>query len=162
MFFKAIAEAQYLYAICYVPDLSKGPELPAKYEDYRDVFSEDKANELLPYSQPEHAIELTDELLYRLIYSLSEKKLKVLCKYIQENLRQGWIKEFTSLVRVPILFILKKDGELQLYINYYRLNKVTIKNQYLLPLIGEIINRLSGTRIYIKLDLYNVYYYIWI
>ena len=82
MFFKAIAEAQYLYAICYVPDLSKGPELLAEYEDYRDIFSEDKANELPLYSWLEHAIELTNELPYRLIYSLSEKELKILCEYI--------------------------------------------------------------------------------
>ena len=85
-FFKAAAEAQCLYTIHYVPDSSKGLELLAKYEDYRDVFSEDKANKLPPYGWLEHAIELTDEPPHGPIYSLLEKELKVLCEYIQENL----------------------------------------------------------------------------
>jgi len=155
-----VAKAQCLYTIHYVPDLSKGPELLAKYKDYRNVFLEDKANKLPPYSQLEYTIELTNEPPHRPIYSLSEKELKVLCKYIQKNLRQGWIKESTSLAGAPILFTPKKDGELQLCVDYHRLNKVTIKNRYSLLLIREIIDRLSGTRIYTKLDLYNTYYHI--
>ena len=107
-----MAKAQCLYTIHYVPDLSKGPELPAKYKDYRNVFSEDKANELSPYGQLKHTIELTDEPLYGPIYSLSEKKLKILYKYIQENLGWDWIKESTSPAGVPILFMPKKDSEL--------------------------------------------------
>ena len=50
-FFEAAAEAQHLYAIYYIPGSSKGkPELPAKYEDFKDVFLEDKANELILHS----------------------------------------------------------------------------------------------------------------
>jgi len=44
-----MAEAQCLYTIYYVPDPSKGLELLAEYEDYKDVFLEDKANELPLY-----------------------------------------------------------------------------------------------------------------
>jgi hypothetical protein len=40
------------------------------------------------------------------------------------------------------MFILKKRGGLYLYINYYNLNKVIIKNRILLLLINKIINRL--------------------
>ena len=109
---------------------------------------------------PDHAIELTDKSPYRPIYSLLEKELKVLCEYIQENLGRGWIRESTSPAGAPILFTPKKDGELRLCVNYCGLNKVTIKNRYLLPLIGEIIDRLSGARIYTKLDLRNAYHRI--
>ena len=35
---------------------------------------------------------------------------------------------------------------------------ITIKNYYLLPLIGELINRLLGVKIFIKLDLKDIYY----
>lgn len=40
-----------------------------------------------------------------------------------------------------IFFILKKDNKLHLYINYYKFNKVIIKNKYILSLINEILNR---------------------
>ena len=62
--------------------------------------------------------------------------------------------------RAPILFILKVEGIIRLYVNYRRLNKITIKNQYLLPLVSELFNRLSYIKIFIKPDLYNIYYRI--
>jgi hypothetical protein len=61
---------------------------------------------------------------------------------------------------MPILFILKADGIMRLYINYRRLNKIIIKNQYPLPLVSELFNRLSYIKIFTKLDLYNIYYRI--
>ena len=63
-----------------------------------------------------------------------------------------------SLIRAPILFILKKNKGFRLYIDYYRLNTVIIKNRYLLPLITEIFNRLNSFKWFTKLNLKNVYY----
>ena len=37
--------------------------------------------------------------------------------------------------------------------DYRGLNTVTIKNRHLLPLITETLDRLSGTKIFLKLDL---------
>jgi hypothetical protein len=54
----------------------------------------------------------------------------------------------------------KKDRNLRLYVDYRSFNKVTIKNRYILFLIGEFVNRLSDTAIYIKLDIRDVYYRI--
>jgi len=51
---------------------------------------------------------------------------------------------------------------MRLYINYRRLNKIIIKNQYPLPLVSELFNRLSYAKIFIKLDLRNIYYRIYI
>jgi len=62
--------------------------------------------------------------------------------------------------RAPILFVLKVDGIIRLYVNYKRLNKIIIKNQYPLLLVSELFNRLSYAKIFIKLDLRNVYYRI--
>jgi len=49
---------------------------------------------------------------------------------------------------------------LRLYIDYRALNKVIIKNRYLLMLINKLINRLLDVKIYIKLDLRDIYYRI--
>jgi len=58
--------------------------------------------------------------------------------------------------------MLTADGIIRLYVNYRRLNKIMIKNRYLLPLVSELFNRLSYIKIFIKLDLYNTYYKIYI
>ena len=47
----------------------------------------------------------------------------------------------------------KKDGSLRLYVDYRRLNAISIKNRHLLPLISETLDRLEGTSMFLKLDL---------
>src|SRR5204863_7429684 len=43
----------------------------------------------------------------------------------------------------PILFVKKPDGSLRLCVDYRGLNRITIKNRYPLPLIGELFGRLG-------------------
>jgi hypothetical protein len=59
---------------------------------------------------------------------------------------------------MPIMFILKKEKKLCLYVDYYILNRLIYKDYTLLPLILEILNSLLRIKIYIKLDLKKVYY----
>ena len=54
----------------------------------------------------------------------------------------------------------KSNGGLRFCVDYRALNKLILKNRHALPLIDETINRLSGAKIYIKLDLKNVYHRI--
>ena len=71
---------------------------------------------------------------------MSEKELKVLREYLRDALVKGWIRESSSPAGVLILFAPKKDGELRLCVDYRGLNKITKKNRYPLPLIGEILD----------------------
>ena len=52
----------------------------------------------------------------------------------------------------------KKDGSLRLCIDYRKLNRVTIRNQYPLPRIDELFNQLQGSRVYSKIDLRSGYH----
>jgi hypothetical protein len=56
--------------------------------------------------------------------------------------------------------MLKKNGNLRLCVDYHSLNKIMMKNKYTLFLIGELINKLSDTAIYIKLNIRNTYHKI--
>jgi hypothetical protein len=68
-------------------------EIPLKYSEYADVFSEERANTLLN----EHALHYAIDLIighdppYSLIYSLLEKELAILRDYINSSLEKGWI-----------------------------------------------------------------------
>ena len=86
---------------------------------------------------------LGKEPLYRLIYPLSQTKLAALRDFLEENLAKGFIRELKSPIGAPILFVPKKDGSLWLCVDYRGLNTVTIKNCYLLPLVTEIIDRVT-------------------
>ena len=54
----------------------------------------------------------------------------------------------------PVFFVKKKDGRLQFFQDYRKLNAMTVKNTYPLPLVPDIINRISDSkaRYFTKLD----------
>jgi hypothetical protein len=55
-------------------------------------------------------------------------------------MEKGWIRPSKSLAGILILFILELDKTIRLYIDYRGLNKVIIKNHYLLLLVSEILD----------------------
>jgi hypothetical protein len=97
---------------------------------------------------------------YGPIYPLNLYELRVLREYIVIVLARDWIRPSKSPARALILFVLKKDDSLRLYVDYRTLNKITKKNRYSLLLISETLDRLVGTKIFIKLNLRDVYYRI--
>ncbi|KAA3487957.1 DNA/RNA polymerases superfamily protein [Gossypium australe] len=58
----------------------------------------------------------------------------------------------------PILFVKKKYGSMRLCIDYQQLNKVIVKNKYLLPRIDDLFDQLKGAMIFSKIDLSSGYY----
>ncbi|XP_073049548.1 uncharacterized protein [Primulina eburnea] len=58
----------------------------------------------------------------------------------------------------PILFVKKKDGSMRLCTDYRELNKITIKNKYLLPRIDDLFGQLKGSKLFTKLDLRSSYH----
>ena len=56
-----------------------------------------------------------------------------------------------------VIFVKKKDGTLRLCIDYRQLNKMTIKNRYLLPRIDYMFDQLRGATVFLKIDLRSGY-----
>ncbi len=96
----------------------------------------------------EHAIELMDgnQLPYEHIYAFSPVELETLKIYIKTHLKTGFIQPSKSPAGILILFDKKLDGSLCLSVDYRSLNNLTIKNQYLLPLIDEFLDRLGRAK----------------
>ena len=117
-------------------------EVPNEYADFADVFSLKLAAKLPEHRTSNHTIKLVDDQqpLYSLIYSLGPIKLEILKAYIKNNLINGFIRPFKSPTGAPISLDKKPDSSLRLYVNYQRLNNLTIKNQYPLPLVKELLN----------------------
>ena len=90
-----------------------------------------------------------------------EKELQVLRGYLDENLKKGFIRESQSPAGYPIPFARKKDSSLQLCVNYWKLNDITVKNRYPLPNANELQDRISKATIFTKLDLRGAHNLIW-
>ena len=65
--------------------------------------------------------------------TLSE--LKELNAQLKDLLDKGFIRHSVSPWSASILYVKNKDGSFKMYINYCKLNKVTIKKKYPLPRI---------------------------
>ncbi len=63
------------------------------------------------------------------------------------------------LAGVHVFFIFKLDGTLEFWVNYCKLNTITMKNQYLFLLIHEILDGLIVTWVFTKIDKKNTYHY---
>ncbi len=133
--------------------------VPKIYHEFKRIFSSQEANELPPHRSYDHSIPLLEGKSppFGPIYSLSEKELKVLYNYIQDNLANRFITPSLSSAGAPILFVKKADGSLRLCVDYRGLNNITVKNRYPLPLISELLHRLRSAKVFTKLDLRGAY-----
>ncbi|XP_012468833.1 uncharacterized protein LOC105786907 [Gossypium raimondii] len=80
-------------------------------------------------------------------YRMTQTELKELKEQLQELLDKVFIRPRVSPWGAPVLFVKKKDGSLRLCIDYRQLNKVTIKNKYLLPRIDELFDQLKAATV---------------
>ena len=67
-------------------------------------------------------------------------ELKELKTQLQDLVDKGFIRSSVSLWGAPILFVKKKDGTMRLCIDYWQLNKITIKNKYPLSKIDDLFD----------------------
>lgn len=107
-----------------------------------------------------HAINLEKDKQpsYRPIQSLRMVELETLNTYMKSNHANSFIRLFKSLSNILILFNKNFDRSLRFCVNYQGLNNITIKNRYILPLIGKSVNCLGCIKPFTQLDLTSAYY----
>jgi hypothetical protein len=123
---------------------------------YSRIFSEEALHEFPPSRPWDHVIELkpgTPAALPGKLIPLSQAELIELRSFVREHLARGTIRPSKSPYKARFFYIKKKDGKLQPVQDYRPVNKWTIHNAYPLPLIPELIDRLSGCSLYTKFDI---------
>ncbi|MBW0463815.1 hypothetical protein O181_003530 [Austropuccinia psidii MF-1] len=132
--------------------------VPPAYHQYLDVFSKAKAEKRSPHRACDHHIELEGLLPpVGVIYSLINQKSETLLAYSSENLEKGFIRPSSSSTAAPVLFVKKKDGCFCFCVYYCKLNAVTRKNRYLVPLMNQLLTVSNGSTIFSKIDLCGTY-----
>ena len=129
---------------------------------YSNIFPNELPNELPPQYDIDYHINLYPNMdppshtPYQLSYIELEELQKQLCELLDSRL----IYLSKSPFSVPILFIWKKDSMMYICIDYQVLNKVMVKNKYLLLRIDDLLDWLVGAVIFTKIDLCSGYYQI--
>ena len=87
------------------------------------------------------------------IYSLSKNEREEVQSFVDNQLKKGYIRPSKSSQTSPVFFVSKKNRSKRMVIDYCSLNKQTIKNNYLLSLIIDLIDNMGSKRIFTKMDL---------
>src|SRR3954454_11412930 len=91
---------------------------------------------------------------------MSLKQLELVKSYLKEHLHKGFIVPSSAPFASPILFAKKPGGGWRFCVDYRRLNAITKKDRYPIPLIEETLARLARAKIFTKLDIRQAFYRI--
>jgi len=103
----------------------------------------------------DHAIDLKEDFKpqKRRIYPLSKTERDKIQSFMMDQLRKRYIRLSKSPQTLLVFFVGKKDGSKCMVMDYCGLNTQTVKNNYLLPLITDLIDTMGSKKVFTKMDL---------
>ncbi len=137
-------------------------ELQFILHDCQDRFPESLPDGLPPERNVAHTIPTEPDHVppFRPLFRLSPAERAEVERQVTEGLKRGIIEPSHSPYGAPCLFVTKADGSLRMCVDYRALNKLTIKNQYPLPRIDDMLDQLQGASVFSSLDLQSGYHQI--
>jgi len=129
--------------------------VPKKFLKWRKVFGKVESERMPTRKVWDHAIDLKETFKPRKerIYPLPKNEREKVQNFVEDQLRKGYIRPSKSLQTLSVFFVDKKDKSKRMVIDYCNLNNQTVKNNYLLLLITDLIDNMGSKKIFTKMDL---------
>jgi hypothetical protein len=136
------------------------PQIQEVIDSFAPVFADPRG--LPPHRDYDHAIALQPNStpVNARPYRYSPMHKDEIERQVRAMLESGVIVPNMSPFASPVLLVQKKDGEWCFCIDYRRLNELTIKNTFPMPVIDELLDELAGAQFFSKLDLRAGYHQI--
>jgi len=128
-------------------DHKKIEEMVSKrFLKWRKVFGKVESERMPIRKIWDHAIDLKETFKPQKgrIYPLSKNEREEIQNFVNDQLRKGYIRPSKSPQTSPVFFVGKKDRSKRMVMDYYNLNDQTVKNNYLLLLITDLIDNMGS------------------
>jgi len=129
--------------------------VPERFHKWIKVFGRKQSERIPTRKWWDHAIEVKEGFIPRKgkVYPLSREEREEVREFVKEQLRKGYIQPSKSPQMALVFFVGKKDGKKRMVQDYRYLNEWTIKNNYPLPLISDVLENIGTKKIFMKMDL---------
>ena len=94
----------------------------------------------------DHAIDVKEDFKpsKAKVYLLSRNEREKVQKFVDEHLKKRYIRPSKLQQTLPVFFVGKKNGGKCMVMDYRKLNRQTVKNNYPLPLIMELVDNMGS------------------
>ena len=129
--------------------------VPEKFHKWIRVFGKKQSERMPTRKLWDHAIDVKEGIMLqkKKVYPLSREEKEEVKEFVKEQLRKGYIQPLKSPQTVPVFFVGKKDGKKRMVQDYRYINEWTVKNNYPLPLISDILENIGTKKVFTKMDL---------
>jgi len=129
--------------------------VPRKFLKWKKVFGKVESERMLTRKVWDYTIDLKETFKSQKerIYPLFTNEREKVQNFVEDQLRKGYIRLSKSPQMSPVFFVGKKDGSKRIVIDYHNLNDQTVKNNYSLPLITNLIDNMGSKKVFTKMDL---------
>ena len=138
--------------------------VPKQFHRWLKVFGKVESERMPVRKVWDHTIDVKEDFKpsKAKVYLLSRNEREEVQKFVDKHLKKGYIRPLKSQQTSPVFFIGKKNGGKRMVIDYRKLNRQTVKNNYPLPLITELVDNMGSKHVFTKMDLWWGYNNMWV
>jgi hypothetical protein len=132
------------------------------FQEFKDVFPAEIPPGLPPLRGTEYQIDLIPgtSLPNRAVYRTNLEETKEIQRQVQELLDNGYVHQSLSPRVVPVILVPKKNGTWCMCVDCRVINNITIRYRFPIPRLDDMLDELSDSTIFTKIDLRSGYHQI--